>query len=156
MPSNYVGCIDCDPCLSTVLNTNDSNRIRDPKPLQIIERNNIGREQIQHSSQSNTISFATSDSGYTSNISNNSECINCNCGKPASRLTVKKQGPNCGREFYGCGSEWNSNRCDFFVWVDGGRSENRTVARTNHGNAFVAASGGDSQVNCFCALPSKR
>ncbi|KAL0269615.1 UNVERIFIED_CONTAM: hypothetical protein PYX00_007289 [Menopon gallinae] len=157
LPSNYVGCIGgCDPCLNTVLNPNNSNRLRDSRPLQNIDTNNTNRLQThQNSSRLDTFSIITNDSGYSSNISNNSDCVNCNCGRPAARLTVKKQGPNCGREFYACGSEWNSNRCDFFTWVDGTRTQSGTVVRTNQINPSYG-SNEETQMNCFCGLPSKR
>lgn len=37
---------------------------------------------------------------------------NCNCGKPATRLTVKKEGPNKGRTFFKCPD------CNFFQFED--------------------------------------
>lgn len=36
-----------------------------------------------------------------------------NCGKLAKKLVVKKDGPNKGREFFGC--DW---KCNFFKWAD--------------------------------------
>jgi hypothetical protein len=39
----------------------------------------------------------------------------CNCGVPALRTTVKKEGPNKGREFFRCGLPRD---CKFFLWAD--------------------------------------
>jgi ssDNA-binding Zn-finger/Zn-ribbon topoisomerase 1 len=41
---------------------------------------------------------------------------NCGCGVEAPIRKVTKEGPNIGREFYGCG---NNRSCNFFEWVDG-------------------------------------
>ncbi|XP_065846647.1 DNA topoisomerase 3-alpha-like [Oscarella lobularis] len=43
--------------------------------------------------------------------------VSCRCGQEAVKRTVRKQGPNCGREFFCCSKPQNS-RCDFFLWVD--------------------------------------
>lgn len=41
--------------------------------------------------------------------------VNCTkCGLPAQKLTVRKEGPNTGREFYKC----NNAACNFFQWAD--------------------------------------
>uniref|UniRef100_A0A4W5K787 GRF-type domain-containing protein n=1 Tax=Hucho hucho TaxID=62062 RepID=A0A4W5K787_9TELE len=38
----------------------------------------------------------------------------CNCGSEAVLLTVRKDGPNQGRQFYKC----SSGGCNFFLWSD--------------------------------------
>uniref|UniRef100_A0AAZ3P0U6 DNA topoisomerase n=1 Tax=Oncorhynchus tshawytscha TaxID=74940 RepID=A0AAZ3P0U6_ONCTS len=38
----------------------------------------------------------------------------CNCGSEAVLLTVRKDGPNQGRQFYKC----SSGGCNFFLWTD--------------------------------------
>lgn len=43
-----------------------------------------------------------------------SDVIVCNCGQDALLLTVRKDGPNQGRQFYKC----NSGACNFFLWAD--------------------------------------
>lgn len=40
--------------------------------------------------------------------------IVCNCGQQALLLTVRKDGPNQGRQFYKC----NGGTCGFFLWAD--------------------------------------
>ncbi|KAB5531012.1 hypothetical protein PHYPO_G00135980 [Pangasianodon hypophthalmus] len=37
----------------------------------------------------------------------------CNCGQDALLLTVRKEGPNQGRQFYKC----NTGNCKFFLWA---------------------------------------
>lgn len=44
----------------------------------------------------------------------NSDVIVCNCGQEALLLTVRKDGPNQGRQFYKC----NAGSCNFFLWAD--------------------------------------
>ncbi|XP_077979907.1 DNA topoisomerase 3-alpha-like [Glandiceps talaboti] len=62
--------------------------------------------------------------------------IVCNCGNDARILTVRKDGPNCGRQFYKCAG----GGCDFFVWAEsdtddapsgGGTGSSFGTARTN-------------------------
>jgi hypothetical protein len=40
---------------------------------------------------------------------------NCQCGKPSALRTVKKEGPNLGRRFFGCSVK---DGCSFFQWDD--------------------------------------
>ncbi|XP_029688056.1 DNA topoisomerase 3-alpha [Takifugu rubripes] len=46
--------------------------------------------------------------------SSDSNTIVCNCGQQALLLTVRKDGPNQGRQFYKC----NGGTCGFFLWAD--------------------------------------
>nr|XP_061805264.1 DNA topoisomerase 3-alpha-like [Nerophis lumbriciformis] len=56
---------------------------------------------------------------------NNSDVVVCNCGQDAILLTVRKEGPNKGRQFYKC----NSGTCNFFLWAD---QPSQQVAPQNH------------------------
>ena len=38
--------------------------------------------------------------------------MNCKCGQPSKKLTVKKDGVNKGRQFYTC----IEKQCEFFKW----------------------------------------
>ncbi|XP_046616836.1 DNA topoisomerase 3-alpha isoform X1 [Neodiprion virginianus] len=49
--------------------------------------------------------------------SSSSQGITCTCGQPARKLTVHKEGPNKGREFYGC-PQGIGTTCKFFKWAD--------------------------------------
>ncbi|KAF7992467.1 hypothetical protein HCN44_001805 [Aphidius gifuensis] len=48
--------------------------------------------------------------------------ILCNCHEPAIKLTVRKEGPNTGRQFFKCSK--TSSACDFFLWDDAEPSDN--------------------------------
>ncbi|XP_060575615.1 uncharacterized protein LOC132733052 [Ruditapes philippinarum] len=53
----------------------------------------------------------------------------CQCGVPSKIISVKKDGPNCGRYFYTCSANRNQ-QCKFFQWADemrkgGGMSGNK-------------------------------
>ncbi|OXU30865.1 hypothetical protein TSAR_001335, partial [Trichomalopsis sarcophagae] len=48
---------------------------------------------------------------------NDNQQVMCNCGNPAKKLTVSKEGPNKGREFYSCPQGVKSD-CNFFQWAD--------------------------------------
>ncbi|XP_077396561.1 DNA topoisomerase 3-alpha isoform X2 [Festucalex cinctus] len=52
--------------------------------------------------------------GGNSVSTHNSDVIVCNCGQDAILLTVRKEGPNQGRQFYKC----NLGTCNFFLWAD--------------------------------------
>lgn len=43
-----------------------------------------------------------------------SNSVTCNCGQEAVLLTVRKEGPNQGRQFFKC----NGGSCNFFLWAD--------------------------------------
>jgi hypothetical protein len=50
------------------------------------------------------------------NNTNESNAPKCNCGIPCSCLTVKKEGPNTGKQFYGCSKlQGDSSRCNTFI-----------------------------------------
>ena len=57
----------------------------------------------------------------------------CFCGKSAKLLTVRKEGPNQGRQFYGCGDD---RKCEFFAWHDA------DAATNNHENNYGGGGGG--------------
>ncbi|KAF5357377.1 hypothetical protein D9758_005864 [Tetrapyrgos nigripes] len=61
---------------------------------------------------------------------------NCTCNKPATRLTVHKEGANKGRQFWRCASD----SCKFFEWDDepGGG-----------GNSRSGGSSGSGEQSCF-------
>ena len=49
--------------------------------------------------------------------STNNDKVSCNCGSLARRLTVQKEGPNKGRDFFGCPKP-REESCRFFQWAD--------------------------------------
>ncbi|XP_063327484.1 DNA topoisomerase 3-alpha [Pelmatolapia mariae] len=52
--------------------------------------------------------------GRSMSVNASSDAIVCNCGQDALLLTVRKDGPNQGRQFYKC----NAGSCNFFLWAD--------------------------------------
>lgn len=52
--------------------------------------------------------------GAVSGSSCSNDAIVCNCGQDAILLTVRKDGPNQGRQFYKC----NAGVCTFFLWAN--------------------------------------
>lgn len=52
--------------------------------------------------------------GGARGMNTSSDAIVCNCGQDAVLLTVRKDGPNQGRQFYKC----SSGSCHFFLWAD--------------------------------------
>ncbi|KAK9767429.1 DNA topoisomerase [Basidiobolus ranarum] len=104
---------------------------------------------IAHESQSNLISTrAHNEQGNNDDpnlgISSHSNFVGdlntprCSCGDSASLRTVRKEGPNTGRQFYGC-SKSQSQRCDFFQWDDEIlplRSENGNSSHGAEDNEF--------------------
>lgn len=70
------------------------------------------------------------------------EIINCNCNKPANDLTVRKEGPNKGRNFYACANREKS--CGFFQWAD--EIENDQISN-RRSNTFSASSSSSQSSN---------
>jgi hypothetical protein len=49
------------------------------------------------------------------------DVVRCLCGTPAKQITVKKEGPNTGRSFWGCAKPRiypDDQPCGFFQWAD--------------------------------------
>ncbi|XP_032778336.2 LOW QUALITY PROTEIN: DNA topoisomerase 3-alpha [Daphnia magna] len=85
---------------------------------------------------------------------NNSDTvIVCNCSQDAMLLTVRKEGPNTGRQFYKCAKQQDG--CNFFLWADtpapvpssseAGEATFRQPAVRNQ-----PPDGGDSETCCYC------
>lgn len=52
--------------------------------------------------------------GAVNGRASSNDAIVCNCGQDAILLTVRKDGPNQGRQFYKC----NTGNCNFFLWAN--------------------------------------
>lgn len=62
-------------------------------------------------------------------------CPNCQCGRPAVRRVVSKQGPNHGRPFFVCsGPKESPDHCDYFLWAD--EPPQAQAARNGRRNVF--------------------
>ncbi|KAJ3034776.1 DNA topoisomerase 3-alpha [Rhizophlyctis rosea] len=73
----------------------------------------------------------------------------CQCGLPAVMRTVKKDGPNCGREFYACSkNSTDGTKCDFFEWAD--------QQRNTQNQRSVTDAGDQNAVPCLCGEPAAK
>ncbi|KAI8796900.1 DNA topoisomerase 3-alpha [Biomphalaria glabrata] len=100
------------------------------------------------------------------------KAIVCSCGNDAVILTVRKEGPNTGRQFYKCAGV-NGSNCNFFLWADDSSEQPQSQSTRlplSSGNHFTSlavpnrnqgSSGGsnrnseDNEVLCKCGIPAK-
>ncbi|XP_048575676.1 DNA topoisomerase 3-alpha isoform X2 [Nematostella vectensis] len=135
--------------------------------------NRFGSSQTNSSSSAGNLS-TTVDSGMFSpngmssfNSNNNDEnAIVCTCGNAAIQLTVRKDGPNQGRQFYKCSQR--EGGCDFFLWADANgplpSTPRPTLWSSTNGSSSwndsgFGGSGGNSQsigdeLVCNCRQPA--
>ncbi|XP_068762622.1 DNA topoisomerase 3-alpha-like isoform X2 [Montipora capricornis] len=91
------------------------------QPTRNEERGVIPSNQAWQQNDGGTSSFP-SGSGFNqipvaSDLRGNDEnCVVCTCAQPATKFTVKKDGPNKGRPFYKCANR--DRGCGFFLWAD--------------------------------------
>lgn len=71
----------------------------------------------------------------------------CQCGQPSAQLTVRKEGPNTGRMFYGCAQP---QRCNYFQWADEPAPQGQGAPQGGNFSGPPAAAGPP----CTCGLPS--
>lgn len=90
--------------------------------------------------------------GLSVNVNSDSNVIVCNCGQQALLLTVRKDGPNQGRQFYKC----NGGTCGFFLWADQPGQEGASQSRgpplqpPKTSLRFTHNSGDAGQTMCKC------
>ncbi|XP_005098681.1 DNA topoisomerase 3-alpha [Aplysia californica] len=124
-------------------------------------------------------SAGVSGSGGDGDAGDRDRAIVCNCGNDAIQLTVRKEGPNTGRQFYKCSGQ-NGSNCNFFMWADEGDGGQRsstssssdspwranerghqtprqqTPARNyNNSPGGVGNNAAEDEVSCRCGLPAK-
>ncbi|XP_032591611.1 DNA topoisomerase 3-alpha isoform X2 [Drosophila grimshawi] len=89
--------------------------------------------------------FMRSNSSSTVTITQplKSSDIKCNCGKPASSLTVRKNGPNQGRPFYACPTR--EKTCGFFQWGDTDKNQEISNAAGGSKGASKSSWGSGNQ-----------
>ncbi|XP_029663967.1 DNA topoisomerase 3-alpha [Formica exsecta] len=98
---------------------------------------NLDRNDVNAGHFSRTSTF-NNDWGNSST----NDTIVCQCNQPARKLTVQKDGPNKGRQFYGCPKGMNST-CNFFKWADEIDIDNR--GNTDWNNFTVNKGGTNSR-----------
>ncbi|XP_029173837.1 DNA topoisomerase 3-alpha-like [Nylanderia fulva] len=95
----------------------------------------------EHSSRASNLNRNDVNAGHASRVTSNddwgsssmNDTIMCQCNQPARKLTVQKDGPNKGRQFYGCPKGMNST-CKFFKWADENDIDNRGNTDWNNFN----------------------
>uniref|UniRef100_A0A8D3C4V5 DNA topoisomerase n=1 Tax=Scophthalmus maximus TaxID=52904 RepID=A0A8D3C4V5_SCOMX len=130
MPLEFVGCIGgCDETLREVLDLKylrpGGGAPRPPRPEPPRPPRSNARPSLppvpSWTPQPRSPPGAGSSSGDP-----NGDAIVCNCGQDALLLTVRKDGPNQGRQFYKC----NAGGCNFFLWAD---QPNQSAASQSRG-----------------------
>uniref|UniRef100_A0A669QA73 DNA topoisomerase n=1 Tax=Phasianus colchicus TaxID=9054 RepID=A0A669QA73_PHACC len=114
MPLEFVGCIGgCDQMLKELLDlrANSENR-------HVGGPTNMATGHLLYLSSTRAPRPAPSAASDDGN-----NAVVCNCGNEAMLLTVRKEGPNQGRQFYKC----SASTCNFFLWSDQ-QSEDRSSA----------------------------
>ncbi|KAJ3276880.1 DNA topoisomerase 3-alpha [Terramyces sp. JEL0728] len=76
---------------------------------------------------------------------------NCSCGVPSSLRTVRKDGPNCGKQFYCC-SKPKGEGCDFFEWFGDPPRNDMTQSTTARRYQEQNISDGEARLRCRCEL----
>ncbi|CAG9863370.1 unnamed protein product [Phyllotreta striolata] len=79
------------------------------------------------------------------NRSNNAEEVVCSCHQNAILLTVRKEGPNQGRQFYKC----PNGTCNFFLWAPDSAGNSNTSMNGNQQYQNRNQTN-DTDVNCEC------
>lgn len=141
MPLDFVGCIGgCDQMLKELLDLRYSNRSSQSgqsasqQANQLQVNNSFNRGNSENRRVGGTTNMATGHLLYLSSTraprpapsaapDDGNNAVVCNCGNEAMLLTVRKEGPNQGRQFYKC----SANTCNFFLWSDQ-QSEDRSNA----------------------------
>ncbi|XP_032697180.1 DNA topoisomerase 3-alpha isoform X2 [Lontra canadensis] len=110
MPLEFVGCIGgCDETLREILDLRFSRG-----PPRASQPASQPSNYLQASQSLNRMDSAPWMPPPPATAAGGSNSVTCNCGQEAVLLTVRKEGPNQGRQFYKC----NGGGCSFFLWAD--------------------------------------
>ncbi|XP_006875592.1 PREDICTED: DNA topoisomerase 3-alpha [Chrysochloris asiatica] len=110
MPLELVGCIGgCDETLREVLDLRFSGGPRQALQTASQSLNRMDKSQHSHPQPPGNIQSGPPRALTTAE----SNSVTCNCGQEALLLTVRKEGPNQGRQFYKC----SRGSCSFFLWA---------------------------------------
>ncbi|NWY02920.1 TOP3A topoisomerase, partial [Nothoprocta ornata] len=134
MPLEFVGCIGgCDEMLRELLDLKYLHRPAQPNPCSATqpanhsqgnhslnrgaggEKRHVKRTTNQAPGQLLSLSSTRAPRPAPSVAPDDgNNAVTCNCGNEAVLLTVRKEGPNQGRQFYKC----SASTCNFFLWAD--------------------------------------
>ncbi|XP_047360172.1 DNA topoisomerase 3-alpha isoform X1 [Vespa velutina] len=164
---------------SRTINQRSENRSRNPNNRR---KDNIASTKMKNNADNfnQTIGFGsnhtnTNDIVSWGNIDNDAE-IMCQCHQHAIQLTVRKDGPNQGRQFYKCAQPQGSG-CNFFLWASDRPQEENTTNRNQISNQSwmtqnrtqqpstssnstdwinTSVSGTNNVIMCICNEPAKQ
>lgn len=126
MPLEFVGCIGgCDETLREVLDLKylkaGGGGGANPRPAPSGRAASSGTALTRRPNPSPPVSVSSwtpppppPPGGAANGRASSNDAIVCNCGQDAILLTVRKDGPNQGRQFYKC----NAGSCNFFLWAN--------------------------------------
>ncbi|XP_036307738.1 DNA topoisomerase 3-alpha isoform X1 [Pipistrellus kuhlii] len=130
MPLEFVGCIGgCDETLREILNlrfsqgppracppaSQPSGYLQASQSLNRMDSSQHGHPQPPSTRQPRPLKAPVRNLPPAAAAGENDSVV-CNCGQEAVLLTVRKEGPNQGRQFYKC----PAGSCSFFLWASGG------------------------------------
>uniref|UniRef100_A0A8D2Q8Z5 DNA topoisomerase n=1 Tax=Varanus komodoensis TaxID=61221 RepID=A0A8D2Q8Z5_VARKO len=164
MPLEFVGCIGgCEETLRHIL---DLKYLQGPpRPLQPAGQPNTlpqaspARRRQASPPRSRPPPPAWPASSAPTVPPDADNAVVCNCGEEAALLTVRKEGPNKGRQFFKCGA----GSCSFFLWADQGAGPSGGSAAppgSSHGGerragrSWRAGRGGPAGALCRCEQPA--
>ncbi|XP_035745019.1 DNA topoisomerase 3-alpha isoform X2 [Egretta garzetta] len=142
MPLEFVGCIGgCDEMLKELLDLKYLHRS--------CQSASSASQQANHLQVNNSFNRASGENRHVRGTTNlapghllslsstrtprpapsaapddGNNAVVCNCGNEALLLTVRKEGPNQGRQFYKC----STSTCNFFLWADQQSEDRSNVA----------------------------
>ncbi|KAI5622748.1 DNA topoisomerase 3-alpha, partial [Silurus asotus] len=146
MPLEFVGCIGgCDETLREVLNLkylrgggggDSSTQVNHRSAAHQSERpvnnsslqsrsENRAPPQRPRADSSRPTPPSTIPAWSTEPSQSIQNSVMCNCSQDALLLTVRKEGPNQGRQFYKC----NTGNCTFFLWAEQQNDQNGSAGR---------------------------
>ncbi|KFP89839.1 DNA topoisomerase 3-alpha, partial [Apaloderma vittatum] len=138
MPLEFVGCIGgCDEMLKELLDLKYLNRASQPTSSgsqqgnQLRVNNSFNRPSAENRRVRGStnpalghLSLSSTRPAPSAAPDDRNNAVVCNCGNEALLLTVRKEGPNQGRQFYKCGA----STCNFFLWADEQPEDRRAAA----------------------------
>lgn len=133
MPLEFVGCIGgCDETLREILNlrfsqgppracppaSQPSGYLQASQSLNRMDSSQHSHPQPPDTRQPRPLKALVQNLPPATAAGENDSVV-CNCGQEAVLLTVRKEGPNQGRQFYKC----PAGSCSFFLWASGSRPD---------------------------------
>ncbi|XP_003465949.1 DNA topoisomerase 3-alpha isoform X1 [Cavia porcellus] len=176
MPLEFVGCIGgCDETLKEILGLRFSRGPpRGSQPSGHLQASqSVNRMDSSHSRPPGSRLTRPSQAQAQNLLlpaaaTGESNSVTCNCGQEAVLLTVRKDGPNQGRQFYKC----STGACSFFLWADSsppgaggaldsasrlpGSSFGHPAGPGHHADGFSSnpSGGSGSGTFCLCSHPA--